>query len=268
MSLRAYAAFAFLFLAIHSAEAESPKVPSGIPINETYREQFQECDAHDSFGAVQFPIRRANGSIIWFGCHTDPSRFMRFERIDASPSGPEAVILQSKLGWDEDGSPKACGSGHGITDQCPTSLMLNATTATPCVLPSHTGKACVPLNADEIPYVVIPAAAPKGIDDHQFEALSKLRVGDYGVVIANGTTVPVIVGDEGPAYKIGEGSTALLRALSPDHKVHTFGSGVIFILFHPFSGQFRPGVDLALETLATVVSKKGAGLYSKIAPAQ
>jgi len=71
-------------------------------------------------------------------------------------------------------------------------------------LPSHTGKACVPLNADEIPYVVIPAAAPKGIDDHQFEALSKLRVGDYGVVIANGTTVPVIVGDEGPAYKIGE----------------------------------------------------------------
>ena len=265
MSLRGYAAFVFLFLSIHSAAAESLKIPSGSPINETYRAQFQQCDEQDSFGGVQFPIRRANGSIIWFGCHTDPSRFSRFERIDGSPSTPEAIILQSKLGWDEDGSPKACGSAHGITDQCPTSLMLNATAATPCVLASHSGKACVPLNADEIPYVVIPAAAPPGIDAHEFETLSKLRVGDYGVVIANGKTIPVVVGDEGPAYKIGEGSTALLRALSADHKVHTFGSGVVFILF---PGSLDPVSTLKPETLASVVSKKGADLYSKIAPAQ
>ncbi len=265
MSLRAYAAFAVLFLTIHSAAAESPKVPSGSPINEAYRAEFQQCDAHDLFGSVQFPIRRANGSIIWFGCHTDPSSFTRFERIDASPSTPEAIVLQSKLGRDEDGSPKACGSGHGITDQCPTSLMLNATTATPCVLRSHSGKACVPLNAEEIPYVVIPAAAPSGIDAHRFETLSKLRVGDYGVVIANGKTVPVIVGDDGPAYKIGEGSTALLRALAADHKAHTFGSGAVFILF---PGTLDPVSTLQPETLATVVSKKGADLYSKIAPAQ
>jgi Fungal chitosanase of glycosyl hydrolase group 75 len=263
MSLRAHAAFVVVFLMIQSAAADSPMVPSGTPMNEPYRAQFQECDEHDSFGGIQFPIRRQNGSIIWFGCRTDPSKFTRFERIDASPTTPEATILQSKLGWDEDGSPKACGSSHGITDQCPTSLMLNATAATPCVLPSHNGKACVPLNADEIPYVVIPAAAPHGIDAHEFESLSKLRIGDYGVVIANGKTVPVIIGDEGPAYKIGEGSTALLKALSTDHKVHTFGSGVVFVLF---PGSLDPVPTLQPETLANIVSKRGADLYSKIAP--
>ena len=84
-------------------------------------------------------------------------------------------------------------------------------------------------------------------------------------MIANGKIVPVIVGDEGPAYKIGEGSTALLRALSADHKVHTFGSGIVFILF---PGSLDPVSTLQPETLATVVSKKGADLYNKIAPAQ
>src|SRR5580658_5942914 len=114
MLLRVWAMFAFASLTTLPAAADSPKVPSGKPINEAYRSQFQQCDTTDRFGAIQFPIRRANGSIIWYGCRSDPSRFTRFERIDSTSSSPEAIVVESKLGWDEDGSPKACSSGRGI----------------------------------------------------------------------------------------------------------------------------------------------------------
>ena len=51
------------------------------------------------------------------------------------------------------------------------------------------------------------------------------------MAIANGKTVPVIVADGGPANKIGEGSTALLQALSADGKPRTIATGVTVLLF-------------------------------------
>jgi hypothetical protein len=226
-------ALAGVVLAFGYALAVAQPAPSlsGHPIDEAYRSEFAKCDASDIFDGVHFPIRRPNGKILWYGCSTDPSRFARFEAIDATSSAPAAVVIESKLGHDEDGSFAPCHHQGGVTDQCTTSLMLKSTTQHPCLVAHASASACVPVDADTVPYVVIPAAAPRGIEAHAFTRLSRVGVGDYGVVVIAGKVVPVIVGDEGPAYKIGEGSTALLRAISSDGSVHTYGAHVTFVLF-------------------------------------
>lgn len=250
-----------LALVATEALAASPKVPSGAPIDETYRKEFGVCDKTDKFNGVKFPILGKNKKVRWFKCSSDPSKFTRFEALPASGDAPRAVILESKLGHDEDGSKKACSGAKGPTDQCPTSLMLNPTATTPCVVKTKDGKECVPVSADTIPYVVIPLAAPPKIDPQQFRKLSGLRIGDYGVVIARDKVVPVVVADGGPAYKIGEGSTALLKKLSNDGKPHTLSSGVIFILF---PGTLDPVASLSPDTFQSVVAKKGCDLYVRL----
>ena len=247
-------------LASFSARANPSELPPGSAIDENYRNQFAQCDARDVFQGVQFPIRGKSGKVIWYGCKSDPSRFTRFESL-SSPGRPEAVLVEAKLAWDDDGSPSACSSAHGVTSQCPTSLKLDAPDPSHCVLPSKTGKECVPLNADLVPYVVIPSAAPKGIEMGAFQRLSNVKLGDYGVVIANGKVVPVIVGDEGPAYKIGEGSSALLRKLSNDGKLRTYASGAKVVLF-PHTADDRGA--LSLDTLPEAVQANGSDLYSKL----
>jgi Fungal chitosanase of glycosyl hydrolase group 75 len=284
---------AFALTASH-ALAAGPNVPKGTPIDEAYRKQFGVCDKTDTFQGVKFPIFKMDKKtgkpietvdkktgkkrkkILWYGCSSDPSIFARFEAIAAAGEAPQTVVIQSKLGHDEDGSAKACGDARGPTDQCETTLMLNPTPSTPCVIKIKHGKPltteCVPVSADTIPYIVIPAAAPPPqkikpekpavqIDGGKFKSLSKLEIGDYGVVIAHGKVVPVIIADAGPAYKIGEGSTALLKRLSSDGKPHTIGSGVVFILFPK---THDPRESLPPETLLEVVNKKGCDYYRKL----
>jgi Fungal chitosanase of glycosyl hydrolase group 75 len=245
------------------AIADEVKALTGVLISEPYRLQFRQCDTTNKFGAVQFPIvSKRTGKTLWYGCKSDPSNFTRFEKISATMTSPLAVIVASKLGHDEDGSSKACSSSRGITDQCGTSLKLNSTPTIKCVLPSRGRKSCVPLNADLIPYVVIPLAAPVGIEARAFSNLSGVSIGDYGVVIANGRTIPVVVGDGGPAYKIGEGSTALLRRLSGDGRVRTFDLGVVFVLFpgtHDDVGTLSP------DTFVDRIQKRGSELYAALA---
>lgn len=230
----------------------------GNPISETYRTMFDTCDRTDVFNGVHFPIRNAAGRIRWYGCRSDPSRFSRFVEVPAAGAAQRAVIFVAKLAHDLDGSPTACSGAHGPTDQCGTSLMLNPTPGHPCVNPPFPRAPCVPVNADEIPYVVIPIAAPPGIDGGEFRQRSGLDFGDYGVVIANGRTIPVIIADGGPAYKIGEGSTALLRALASDGRPHTIGSGVTFILF---PGSRDPRATLSPDSLAQRVRDRGTELF-------
>lgn len=244
-----------------AASAGASELPTGSAIDEDYRRQFAQCDSNDIFGGIQFPIRGKNGKVIWYGCKSDPSRFSRFDRIAAASGRPEAIVVEAKLAWDDDGSPSACSLAHGLTSQCPTSLMLDAPNPSGCVVPSKTGKECIPLNADLVPYVVIPAAAPKGIEAGAFERLSGIKLGDYGVVIVNGKVVPVIVGDEGPAYKIGEGSSALLRKLSNDGKKRTYASEVTFVLFPGTADERR---TLSLHALPNRIESKGNAFYSML----
>jgi hypothetical protein len=209
---------------------------------------------------VHLPIVR-NGKVAWYGCRTDPSRFERFDRVAATDTGPEAVIIVSKLGHDEDGSWKACHHQGGPTDQCTTSLMLKPTAQHPCPPVTGYGQSCLPLDPDAIAYVVIPWRAPPGIEAGAFTRLSQLRVGDYGVAIVDDRVVPVIIGDTGPAYKIGEGSTALLSALSQDGKVRTIAQGVTFILF-PGSREAAP--TLNADSLPGRIHDKGTALYQRL----
>lgn len=232
-----------------TASAATPlTLPAAQPIDPAYLANFASCDTTDRFGGVQFPIKSPTGKTLWYGCKTDPGRFRRFDRSAASGNQPEAIIIVSKLGHDEDGSAAACHHAGGPTDQCATSLMLKATAHHPCQIRTPSAL-CVPVNPDETPYVVIPTSAPRTkppIEAGAFRRLSGVSIGDYGVVIVGDKIVPVIIADGGPAYKIGEGSTALLKALSTDGQPHTISSGVTFVLF---PRTRLPAADLNADTL-------------------
>jgi hypothetical protein len=167
------------------------ELPAGIPVNEEYRRQFELCDREGTFRGLTSRYTR--------GCANDPNVVTALRTL---PGG--AIAYVSKLAVDLDGSAFACGPNHGRMDQCPTSLML----------PSEHGHD-VPVDADRVPYVVIPEAGPPEVAG-EFTRLTGVHVGDFGIVIANGRTIPVIVADTGPYSKLGEGSLALHRAL--DHE--------------------------------------------------
>ncbi|MGI4949331.1 MAG: hypothetical protein ACRYHC_11690 [Janthinobacterium lividum] len=169
-------------------------LPAGTPVSEDYRLQFGACDREGSF--------RGQTSRYTKSCADDPNAVTALRRL---PGG--AIAYVSKLAVDLDGSAFACGPDHGRMDQCPTTLMLR----------DAAGRE-VPVDADTVPYVVIPDAGPPEVAG-EFTRLTQVQVGDYGVVIASGRTVPVIVADTGPYSKLGEGSLALHRALGHEQCV-------------------------------------------------
>lgn len=232
------------------ARAESVRLPelaAGVAVDEGYRAQFDLCDTQNQFHGESFERGR--------GCRGDPNRAEALVRL---PGGPIAYV--SKLAVDLDGSPFACGPDHQRSDQCPTSLMLEGADG-----------AETPLDADRVPYVVIPAAGPDPYRG-EFSRLTGVRVGDFGVVIKDGTVVPVIVGDTGPYNKLGEGSLALHRALGRElctdrdqggvcrHVVDDMTSiddGVTTILF-PRSRRD----DLTPQNVEAVVKAEGLRLWN------
>jgi len=235
-----------------AAGAAPPSWPAGVDlsqgmnIDEDYRAQFDACDTAGLFRGEDFTNR--------FGCRGDPNRVTALRRM---PGG--AVAYVSKLSIDFDGSPLACGGNRNRSDQCPTSLML-----------TDASGVRTPVNADRVPYVVIPNMGPPE-NRGEFFRLTGARVGDFGVVIWNGTVVPVIVADTGPYNKLGEGSVALHRALGHDpcaardeadvcreaaEPMESIGGDVVTILF---PGSAR--TDLAPETLEQTVRAEGMRLW-------
>ena len=159
-----------------------------------------------------------------------------------------------------DGSPFACGPNHQRSDQCGTSLMLEG---------PHGRE--VPVDADRVPYIVIPEAGPADVQG-EFARLTHVGVGDFGVVLARGRVVPVIVADTGPYSKLGEGSIALHRALGHEvclvreagtctrveEDMASIQRDVVTILF---PGSARR--DLTPATIAAVTRKEGLRLWAK-----
>lgn len=177
---------------------------------------------------------------------------------------PDATIaFVSKLAVDLDGSPFACSPDHGAMDQCPTALML----------PDGRGGE-TPIDADRIPYVVIPWEGPADVEG-QFTALTGVRAGDFGYVVHDGVTVPVIVGDTGPFEKLGEGSIALHRALGRELCARRDRAGVCTQMVAPmesipgdvvtvlFPGSAREGVTPA--TIARTIEIEVALLRARAA---
>jgi hypothetical protein len=223
-------------------------LPSGTPVDESYRGEFDKCDQEGSFRGYRSRYTH---------CAGDANAVKALRRL---PGG--AIAFVSKLAVDLDGSAFACGPHHGRMDQCPTSLMLT----------DKHGRE-VPVDADAIPYVVIPEAGPPDVAG-EFTRLTGVHVGDFGVVIAHGRTIPVIVADTGPYSKLGEGSLALHRALGHEQCVgrrsgeacarvddegQSITGDVTTVLF--------PGTavsDLTPHNILSVTQSHGLRLWSKL----
>lgn len=106
---------------------------------------------------------------------------------------------------------------------------------------------------------MIPDNGSARIGRRRFASLTKIRMGDFGVVVANDKVIPVIVADIGPTNKIGEGSAALLSRLAKEGQAHTLAEGVRYIVF--------PGTSLTREVnadkLALEIGKK-IELYERL----
>jgi hypothetical protein len=248
----------------HATLAE-PLVPKGTPIDDKYREEFARCDKFNKFEMLRLPYfetLKSGKTKKWFGCMGNPSLFTRFEKISGQAGKPTAIITESKVAHDRDGSTKAC-TDPGSTDTCETALLLYPDANNKCVVkPDRPHGPCVPASADVVPYVVIPGAGPKdvqGLDARKFQHKTNLRVGDYGVMIFKGRVAGVIVGDIGPFNKMGEGATALLKKLSNGK---TIDSGAIAILFPGTRDSLK---SLSPSSLPDVVRTKGCGYYQKLA---
>jgi hypothetical protein len=191
---------------------------SAMPVDESYRAEFDRCDRENKF---------KNQTMSGFRkCSQDKNR------VNALLKFPKGVIFfESKLSLDIDGSRKACNSA-GATDQCPTWFKWK-----------HRSGAAANVDADKYPYVAIPIARPDGSSDREFRDKTGVRKGDLGVVVFKDKVVPVFVADGGPHNKLGEGSTALLKAIGEDrcqqwHDGHcekvndsSVEGGVLFFLF-------------------------------------
>lgn len=220
-------------------------LPAGRPVDEDYRRQFGLCDAQERFRGLRT-----------HGCRDDPNAVTALRRL---PNG--WIAYTSKLAVDLDGSAFACGPDHGRMDQCPTSLML----------PRGDGGE-VPVDSDAVPYVVIPQAGPQAVRG-EFGRLTGVGVGDFGVVIANGRIVPVIVADTGPYAKLGEGSLALHRALGRELCAARDAAGVCREVVAPMesiSGDVTtilfPGTaraDLSPDNIARLVRSEGLRLWNQ-----
>ncbi|MFF7385046.1 glycoside hydrolase family 75 protein [Streptomyces griseoluteus] len=85
-----------------------------------------------------------------------------------------------------------------------------------------------PLDAERLPYIVIPAAGPRW--DHRAHGV---RGGSVAAVLYGERVRYAVVGDTGPRDLIGEASYATARALGIDPDPHAGGasSGVTYIVF-------------------------------------
>jgi hypothetical protein len=258
-----------------SAQTQAPGFPNlslGLASDEDYRAQFESCDTGNGFRTAQSSLGILRSRTRWRGCTGDPNRVQALLRFPAKGRTGGALFTLSRMAVDLDGSWLACFK-RGPTDQCGTSLMLKQTKRFPCVLKGATPDKCVPVDADRIPYVVIPGAGPSQAAGEEFRQRFEVSYGDYGVVIYRGKIVPVIVADGGPYNKLGEGSLALHRELGIDYcatrdedgnctelsrRPVSIAGDVAMILF---PGSRDPRASLSPNTLAHVVQMKGLVLY-------
>jgi hypothetical protein len=261
-----------------TAAAQGPMQAPGLPNlslgtagDEDYRLQFASCDTGNGFRTAQSSMGPSRGG-RWRGCTGDPNRVQALLKFPAKGRTAGALFTLSRMAVDLDGSWLACNK-RGVTDQCATSLMLKSTKRFPCVLKGAAPDKCVPVDADRIPYVVIPGAGPTQGAGEEFRNRFDVAYGDYGVVVYRGKVVPVIVADGGPYNKLGEGSLALHRELGIDfcaernedgacieltRSPYSISGDVAMILF---PGSRDPRAELSPNTLAHVVKVKGLVLY-------
>jgi hypothetical protein len=93
-----------------------------------------------------------------------------------------------------------------------------------------------PVDANSIPYFVLPGGFP---------SKHHIRLGDIAAVLHRGQIAFAVFADSGPAWKIGEGSIALHRALGHETirggRLHDVGiSAEVITIVFPHSGDHTP----------------------------
>jgi hypothetical protein len=192
-------------------------------VDKDYKKTFDECDK------------------VGNRCNSDPNKLKTLLRY-----GDKALFFDSKMALDLDGSWVGCNCGNnmGLVDQCSTSYFWknfpNDYDTTPkkerCKF--YTNQDFV--DSNKIPYIVIPQ---KFGDYFKINGNKTDFLGDLGVVIYKDKIVPVFVADQGPAFRIGEGSASLFRELGVErckefqgqqcvsYKNSGIGKEVLFLVF-------------------------------------
>lgn len=173
---------------------ENVPFDQAIPIDESYRREYERCDQENIFeGVTMTGFRR---------CSQDKNNVKALLRFPDN-----TVFFEAKLSLDIDGSWKACKGGSGPTDQCPTAFNW----------PGITEKPNRYVDPDNYPYIVIPTwNVSTGRVDRKFRDRTGVNLGDVGVVVYKDKVVPIFVADGGPHNKLGEGSSVLLELIGED----------------------------------------------------
>jgi Fungal chitosanase of glycosyl hydrolase group 75 len=216
----------------------------------THQSLFAECDAKNTFLGTALSHNRK--------CSTDKNRV---EFIKRFPDG--TIVFRSKMAVDNVGSPASCGLQKSQADQCATSLTFDAGSQT------HFA------NAEELPFAVIPGSAPGGVS---FMKDTGVNIGDLGLILIGPSCSPGVVGDQGPFYRLGEGSTRAHQDLGnpqcavpgqhPCLRLKANGdgvgipSGVTFLMF-PKTRPVPLHSQTAVQIARDAASKKAAAFFDQ-----
>ena len=163
-----------------------------VPLDETYRKEFDKCDTRDTFNGKVMPSSRKCS-----GDRNNAKALLKFP--------DNTIFWESKLSLDIDGSWLACKGSGAPTSQCPTSFNWSTETREPNKF----------VDPDNFPYIVIPTTNLTG-NDLEFRNKTGIKFGDLGIVIYKDKIVPVFVADGGPHNKLGEGSSLLHKLIGED----------------------------------------------------
>jgi hypothetical protein len=155
-----------------------PLLVRGKP-GKSWKDLFDECDRTDTFAGLSLPKHKRQP----LRCSTDRNRVAFLDRY---PDG--SVVFKAKASVDADGSPVVGGSGWPNDVQ--TWLTFDP------------GSQDHFVNAEVVPFIVIPRDAPKGRLSLQTDA--GIGKGDLAVVVRGERCSFAVVGDAGPWFRLGE----------------------------------------------------------------
>lgn len=216
---------------------------------------FNECDSKNTFLGKALPSFKG----IPMKCSTDKNNTKRVVQFQ-----DKTVVFESKAAVDADGSPVSCSANRSKTDQCETWLTYDS------------GSARKYIDAEQVPFVVIPTPSPLSNKKDSNSNVSFMRStgvakGDLAVVIYKGNCSFGVVGDAGPYFRLGEISIASHADLKnpqckgaekPCKKLVGGGSGrglpsgVTYIIF--------PGTRPAQLTSENILSTSSAGAKASL----
>jgi len=179
--LKALTLSLLLVLLTIAARAETAYAPPGltapllggvdftkaVPVDETYRAEFQRCDTKGTFNGIALPKNRR--------CAGDPNRVKVLLKL-----ADGAIYWESKMALDVDGAWAAWNGKPGATDQKFTSLKWPGA--------GGSDAQASQIDPDVVPFFVIPADGLKSLTGDKATALGRefagktgLTIGDFGV---------------------------------------------------------------------------------------